>query len=173
VFKKSRSVMALENPDDRKFFIDEGVVSAEQSIVIPSAGLDLDAIVPVPHQNNVCIIICVCRMIRYKGILQLIEAARILCREGVRFELLLVGDTDESNPASLTHEQLRFAEADGLVRWLGYRTDVPELLNKSDIFCLPTYYREGLPRALVEACAAGCAIVTTDMRVAAKLSLTA
>jgi len=163
VFRKSRSVMALENPDDRKFFIGEGVVSAEQSIVIPSAGLDSDAIVPTPHQNNVCIIICVCRMIRYKGILQLIEAARMLHCEGLRFELLLVGDIDESNPASLRHEVLQSAEADGVVKWLGFRSDVPKLLNKSDIFCLPSYYREGLPRALVEACAAGCAIVTTDM----------
>jgi glycosyltransferase involved in cell wall biosynthesis len=163
VFRKSFSVMALENPDDRKFFIDEGVVSAEQSIVIPSAGLDSDAIVSVPHNNPIITILCVCRMIRYKGILQLIEAARILHREGLRFELHLAGDIDESNPASLTREELRSAEADGMVRWLGYRTDVPELLNKSDIFCLPSYYREGLPRALVEACAAGCAIVTTDM----------
>jgi glycosyltransferase involved in cell wall biosynthesis len=102
-------------------------------------------------------------MIRYKGILQLIEAARILHREGLRFELLFAGDIDESNPASLTRKELRSAEAEGVVKWLGYRTDVPELLNKSDIFCLPSYYREGLPRALVEACAAGCAIVTTDM----------
>jgi glycosyltransferase involved in cell wall biosynthesis len=163
VFKRTRSVMALENPDDRKFFIDEGVVSAVQCIVIPSAGLDSDAIVPVPHHNPVITILCVCRMIRYKGILQLIEAARILHREGLRFELHLAGDIDESNPASLTHEELRSAEANGVVKWLGYRSDVPELLNRSDIFCLPSYYREGLPRALVEACAAGCAIVTTDM----------
>lgn len=163
VFRKPRSVMALENPDDCKFFIDEDVVSAGQSIVIPSAGLDSDSIVPVPHNNPVITVLCVCRMIRYKGIFQLIEAARILRREGLRFELLLAGDTDESNPASLTREELRSAEADGVVKWLGFRTDVPELLNKSDIFCLPSYYREGLPRALVEACAAGCAIVTTDM----------
>ncbi len=163
VLRKCRSVMALENPDDRKYFIDEGVVSAEQSYVIPGAGLDSDAIVPVPHNNMVITILCVCRMIRYKGILQLIEAARILRREGLRFELLLAGDIDESNPASLTHEELRSAEADGVMKWLGFRFDVPELLNRSDIFCLPSYYREGLPRALVEACAAGCAIVTTDM----------
>jgi glycosyltransferase involved in cell wall biosynthesis len=163
VFRKSRSVMALENPDDRLFFIDNNVVRATKSIVIPSAGLDSDAIIPMPHNNLVITILCVCRMIRYKGILQLIEAARILHREGLRFELLFAGDIDESNPASLTRKELRSAEAEGVVKWLGYRTDVPELLNKSDIFCLPSYYREGLPRALVEACAAGCAIVTTDM----------
>jgi glycosyltransferase involved in cell wall biosynthesis len=75
----------------------------------------------------------------------------------------MAGDIDEGNPASLTREELRTAEADGAVKWLGYRSDVPELLNRSDIFCLPSYYREGLPLALVEACAAGCAIVTTDM----------
>ena len=163
VFHNSRSVMALENPDDRNLFIKAGVVSAEKSHVIPGAGLDTDAIVPVSHKNNIPIVLCVCRMIRNKGILQLIEAARILHREGLRFELLLVGDIDVDNPTSLTRDELRSAETGGTVKWLGQRSDVPELLNQADIFCLPTYYREGLPRSLVEACAAGCAIVTTDV----------
>jgi glycosyltransferase involved in cell wall biosynthesis len=163
VFQNPRSVMALENPDDRNFFIETGVVKTESSFVIPGAGLDLDAAGPVTRRNDVPIVLCVSRMIRNKGILQLVEAARILHREGLRFELLLVGDIDEDNPTSLTREELRSSEVDGTAKWLGKRLDVPELLNNADIFCLPTYYREGLPRALVEASAAGCAIVTTDV----------
>jgi glycosyltransferase involved in cell wall biosynthesis len=163
VFKKSRSVMALENRNNRNIFIEKGVVSAEMSFVIPGAGLDSDAIVPLPHRNCVTTILCVCRMIRYKGILILIEAARSLQRAGLRYELLKAGDIDDSNYASLTREELQSAESDGAMKWLGFSNDVPELLNRTDIFCLPSYYREGLPRALVETCAAGCAIVTTDI----------
>jgi len=102
-------------------------------------------------------------MIRNKGILNLIDAAQILHREGVRFELLLVGDIDVNNPTSLSREELRTAEENSIVKWLGYRIDIPHLIANSDIFCLPSYYREGLPRALVEASAAGCSIVTTDI----------
>lgn len=163
VFQNPRSVMALENPDDRKFFIQKGVVSPQKSFVIPGAGLNAETIIPVPHKNEVPIVLCVCRIIRNKGILQLIEAARILHSEGVRFELLLVGDIDEGNPTSLTRAELRSTDAGGTVKWLGQRSDVPELLNKADIFCLPTYYREGLPRSLVEACAAGRPIVASDV----------
>ena len=90
--------MALENPDDRDFFIETGVVTAERSFLIPGAGLEADAITPVPRKNDVPIVLCVCRMIRNKGILHLIEATRTLHREGLRFELLLVGDIDEDNP---------------------------------------------------------------------------
>lgn len=163
VFCYSNSVMALENTDDRKFFIQAGVVSANKCIVIPGAGLRSNAIVPVQRKNDVPIVLCVSRMIRNKGILQLIEAARTLSQEGIRFELLLAGDIDKGNPTSLTREELQLVEASGVVKWLGRRVDVPELMKTADIFCLPTYYREGLPRALVEASAAGCAIVTTDV----------
>jgi glycosyltransferase involved in cell wall biosynthesis len=162
-FKKSHSVMALENPDDRSFFIQTQVISHERSIVVPGAGLYADAILPVARRNSIPIVMCVCRMIRNKGILQLIEAAQVLRGEGERFELWLVGDIDQDNPTSLSREELKSAECNGAIKWLGRRNDVSELLGKTDIFCLPTYYREGLPRALVEASAAGCAIVTADV----------
>jgi glycosyltransferase involved in cell wall biosynthesis len=163
VFRREHSIMAVENPDDRDFFLQAGVITRDQCIVIPGAGLQVDAIVPVAHQNSVPVVLCVCRMIRNKGIPQLIEAARILRGEGQSFELWLVGDIDADNPTSLTREELQSAEGGGAIKWLGRRSDVAELLNRADIFCLPTYYREGLPRALVEASAAGCVIVTADV----------
>jgi glycosyltransferase involved in cell wall biosynthesis len=163
VFGNPRAVMALENNDDRAFFIENGVVSEERSFLIPGAGLERDALVPKVHVNDVPVVLCVSRMIRSKGILYLIDAARILRSKGTRFELLLVGDIDQHNPMSLTRHELRAAESDGFVKWMGQRSDVAELLNKADIFCLPTYYREGLPRSLVEASAAGLPIVTSDV----------
>lgn len=163
VFANPRSVMALENADDREFFVENNVVQRDRTFLIPGAGLDLTAILPTQHQQGVTKIICVCRMIRNKGIPQLIEASRILKREGLNFEVLLVGDADANNPTSMTPEELHAAEKENLVRWLGRRSDVAELLKEANIFCLATYYREGLPRSLVEASAAGRAIVTTDV----------
>jgi glycosyltransferase involved in cell wall biosynthesis len=162
VFRNPRSVMAVENHDDRKFFIDQGVVSAERSFMVPGAGLEVNAILPTQGRPNIPTILCVSRIIRSKGILELIEAGRILRHEGLRFELLLVGDVDENNPTSLTREELRAAIADGSVKWLGYRSDIPAMLQNATVVCLPSH-REGLPRSLVEASAAGRAIVTCDV----------
>ncbi len=155
-------LMAFQNPDDQRFFIERRIVSEDRTRVIPGAGVASDWIVPSPRPEGIPIILCVSRMIRSKGILELVEAAKLLRERGLHFEVQLVGDVDGRNPTSLTHAEVAAAGADGSVKWLGPRSDVPELLRRASIFCLPTY-REGLPRALVEAAAAGRPIVTTDV----------
>jgi glycosyltransferase involved in cell wall biosynthesis len=102
-------------------------------------------------------------MIRDKGILELAEAARLLRRRGLQFELWLAGDTDTGNPSAITPQELIAIEAEGTAKWLGHCDDISKLLGSATVFCLPTYYREGLPRVLVEASAAGLPIVTTDV----------
>jgi glycosyltransferase involved in cell wall biosynthesis len=163
VFANPRSVMALENADDRDFFVDSKVVPSQRTFLIPGAGLEANAILPTQHLQGPPKVLCVSRMIRNKGIPQLIEASRILKREGLDFEVWLVGDADANNPTSMTPAELHAAEQEKLIKWLGRRSDVAELLKQANIFCLATYYREGLPRSLVEASAAGRAIVTTDV----------
>lgn len=161
-FAHGNSVMALENPDDEKFFLDRRVVASGQTCLVPGSGLDELAMPPRLREDGVPVILCVSRMIRNKGILDLVEAARILRAQGLKFELQLVGDIDPGNPTSLTREELQSLDRDRVAKWLGRRSDVPELLGAASIFCLPTYYREGLPRSLVEASAQGLPIVTTD-----------
>ncbi len=162
VFAHGNTIMALENPDDEKFFLDRRVVRHGQTCIIPGSGLDKNVIVPQLRNSRSPIILCVSRMIRNKGILDLVGAAKILYAQGLKFELQLVGDVDLGNPTSLTSEELQSLDCDEFVKWLGRRSDIPELLSAASIFCLPSYYREGLPRSLVEASAAGLPIVTTD-----------
>ena len=135
-FDTPRSVMSVENHDNRKLFVNKGVVSAQRCVVLPGAGLDANAIVPASNDNIHPVILCVTRMIRSKGILHLIDAAHILHCEGLQFELLLVGDIDVTNPTSLTREETPSAESNGVVKWLGYRSDIPVLLQQGD-HCLP------------------------------------
>jgi glycosyltransferase involved in cell wall biosynthesis len=91
-----------------------------------------------------------------------VAAARKLREEGLDAEWLLVGAPDDENRASIDTEQLRRWDEEGLVNWLGARRDIPELLTTSHIVALPSY-REGLPKSLIEAMAAGRPIVTTDV----------
>jgi glycosyltransferase involved in cell wall biosynthesis len=162
-FRHPNAVLALENQDDQKFMISRQVVCKERTVIIPGAGVEIDEIRPVQEPLGNPIILCAARMIRDKGILELAEAARLLRERGAIFDLWLAGDRDTGNPSAITLQELQGIEASGIGKWLGHRDDVLKLMGLSSIFCLPTYYREGLPRVLVEASAAGLPIVTTDV----------
>jgi len=102
------------------------------------------------------------RVLRDKGVLDFVAAANIVHRQFPKAAFQLVGDCDPGNPTSFSESEVRSWESAGSIKWLGYRTDVPELLVASNIVCLPSY-REGLPKTLIEACAAQRAIVATDV----------
>jgi glycosyltransferase involved in cell wall biosynthesis len=157
------AVLATENDDDRRFLIERGIVAAARTSVIPGAGVSRESAPANPSESTMPIILCAARMIQQKGIRTLIEAARILYRREIPFMLWLAGDVDSDYPMSLSVNELRRAEAELPLRWLGHRSDVVALLQQCSVFCLPTYYREGLPRVLVEACAAARPIVTTSV----------
>ena len=157
------SVLAIENSDDKRFLLKHGVVPGDQTQIIPGAGIKRDRIQPNFIKSGKPIILFSARMIRPKGVAELLAAARILQERGLNFELWLAGGVDARHPKSIAERELREAEATGIAKWLGHRSDIPELLSQSSIVCLPTYYREGLPRSLVEAAAAGLPIVTTDV----------
>lgn len=162
-FQSRRSLIAFENADDQEYFVRRRAVRPEQSCIIPGAGVDRKAIAYQPWQAESPIILCASRMIRNKGILELIDAHGELRRRGVNCELWLAGGVDEGNPTTLTEQELRSAEREGMVKWLGHRSDIHCLLRETSVFCLPTYYREGLPKVLVEAGAAGRPTVTTNV----------
>jgi len=162
-YRQSNSVLAFENSDDRDYFVSRGAIRKERSAIIPGAGVDKDWTTYRPWQGRTPIILCAARMIQDKGIIELIEACRMLRRRGVPFELWLAGGIYFGNPTSLTEQQLKIMEEERIGKWLGQRTDMSSLLEAASIFCLPTYYREGLPRVLVEAGAAGRPSVTTDV----------
>lgn len=162
-FRGSNSVIAFENGDDRRYFVSCGAISDQRCIIIPGAGVDRDWATYQPWRGNTPVILCAARMIRDKGILDLVEACRILLDRGINFELWLAGRIYSANPTSLTEKELKSIEEEGIGRCLGHCSDMRSLLQAASIFCLPTRYREGLPRVLVEASAMGRPSVTTDL----------
>jgi glycosyltransferase involved in cell wall biosynthesis len=107
----------------------------------------------------------VSRLLKEKGILELIEGFRVAQKETeAPIYLLLVGWSDVENPSSVKPEELQELIKDNSnIKFLGKRSDVDLLLSLSDVSILPTYYREGTPRFLLESMAMGKAIITTDM----------
>jgi glycosyltransferase involved in cell wall biosynthesis len=162
----------FQNDDDQEYFISHHLVSTDKSSVIKSSGLDLSKIGQEISASkieqlknelslnlNEKTFILVSRIVKQKGILNYLEAAKMCYENGHKYNFLLVGqlDTDES----IKKEQLD--EYKQYVNYLGRREDVKELLSMADIFVLPTYYREGVPRVLLEASAMGLGLITTNM----------
>lgn len=107
------------------------------------------------------IITLVSRLIAEKGIHELIAASRILKLKNVACRIWLVGDPDSGSPHHISVQQLRDWQSDELIEWKGHTDDVNEIYAQTDIAVLPSY-SEGLPKSLLEACACGLPIVTTD-----------
>ncbi|MBN2622857.1 MAG: glycosyltransferase family 4 protein [Acidimicrobiales bacterium] len=99
------------------------------------------------------------RQVAEKGLIELFEAARDL---GDRYVVVVVGPDDPDKPDALDRATIRAAAEDG-VRFLGMRDDVDRLYGAMDLFVLPSW-REGFPRAAMEAAASGLPVVATDVR---------
>lgn len=157
------SKVIFENPDDCADFRAWGLVAAEQGIVIKGAGVDLDRFrPPLAPSADGGIVMMAARLLWDKGVGVFVDAAAILKRSHPGARMVLVGDNDPASPASVPTEQLRRWSDSGVIEWWGRRDDMPQLLGAAAIVCLPSFYREGIPRVLIEAAACGRPLVTTD-----------
>lgn len=156
------SKVIFENSDDLSTFVHNGLVKASDAVLIRGAGVDISQFVPVEEPKEPLVIVLTARMLWDKGIREYVEAARIIKKNTTDIRFLLVGAPDLDNPASIHETQLKAWDKEGVVEWLGHQKDIPKLLSQSHIVCLPSY-REGLPKSLLEALAAGKPVVTTDV----------
>jgi glycosyltransferase involved in cell wall biosynthesis len=151
----------FENPEDRDIFVQKRLLKAEQSHLILGTGVNVEKFRPTAKANDTPIVLFSSRMLVTKGLLEFIEAAHILKQKGLKVRFAIAGKTDPGNPASVPDGQIDSLKQSDVLEWWGWQDDMPAALARVDIFCLPSY-REGVPNALLEACACGLPIVTTD-----------
>lgn len=157
-----RSKVVFENEEDLAASVRAGSVAGSDAVLIRGAGVDTAVFAPQAAPPGPPIAVLGARMLRDKGVLEFIEAARLLRGRRVALRCVLVGAPDPANPSSLTREQLADWQAEGVVEWWGRRDDMAQVLGRSHIACLPSY-REGLPKFLLEAMACGLPVVATDV----------
>ena len=157
-----RTHVIFENPADRDIFIKNKFLKAGQTHLILGTGVDTEKFYPSRREADVPVVLFASRFLTTKGLPEFVEAAQILKQKGVRGRFAIAGTTDPGNPASISQAQIDSWKQSGLTEWWGWQADMPAALAKADIFCLPSY-REGVPNALIEACASGLPIVTTDV----------
>lgn len=156
-------LVIFQNKEDRAMYVKKGIIKDSQARFIKGSGVNLKdfCYTPDPDANTVKIILTA-RMIVEKGVFLLVEAAEILRKEYEgKVEFWIVGGLDD-HPGAITNEQLEVACDNKYIKWLGYRKDIKELLQQSNIVAFPSYYMEGLPKSLIEATAIGRPIITTN-----------
>ena len=160
---KKRLKVIFQNNDDKGIFQAAKIMNDSQCAFTNGSGINLQNYDYTPEPTEGAIkIIFTARMVEDKGTLVLIEAAKKLEAEYKgKIQFLLCGGLD-ANPNGITREMLE-SRCDGeYIQWLGHRKDVLELLKQSHIMAFPSWYREGLPKSVIEAEAIGRPIVTTD-----------
>jgi glycosyltransferase involved in cell wall biosynthesis len=156
------SRVIFENADDKEMLIESGLVHREAAVLIRGAGINTRLFHPVAHANPVPIVMLVARMLWDKGVGEFVSAAQMLRQRDVQARFVLVGASDAGNLARIPEQVLRKWHAQGDVECWGHCDNMPDVLAQADIVCLPSY-REGLPKALIEAMAMGLPCVTTDV----------
>lgn len=157
---KSTQVI-FQNGDDLRQFQESRLVSSEQVHIVRGSGVDLDKFAVTPEPAGEQKVLLPARMLWDKGVAEFVQAARSLKAEGMKARFILAGDTDENNPAAVPTKLLREWQNEGVVEWLGWQNNMPEIISRCSIVCLPSY-REGLPKTLIEAAACGRPMVAFD-----------
>jgi glycosyltransferase involved in cell wall biosynthesis len=152
----------FQNDVDRQMFVSSGLVAEAVTDRLPGSGIDPAKFTPVPLPGRPIIrFLLIARMLWDKGVGEFVEAARILKRRNANADFCLLGFLDVQNPAAISRKQMDAWVEEGLVRYLGVSDDVRAEIASADCIVLPSY-REGTPRALLEAAAMARPIITTD-----------
>ena len=157
-------IVFFQNEDDRELFQERGLITDEQARLLPGSGIDLTHFAPAPYQEDedAPVFLLVGRLLRDKGVVEFVEAARAVKREvpGARFQLL--GPLTAENRTAIDLPTVERWVEEGLVEYLGSTTDVRPYIARSGCVVLPSY-REGAPRTLIEAGAMARPLITTNV----------
>ena len=161
---KGNNVLIFQNHEDEELFRHAGISEKAKVEFIKGSGVDLKKFTPKREQKNnkKVKIVFTGRLIKEKGVEDLLEGAEILKeRYENKIQFIICGGLSEHPKGLHKSTKNRLNQGDYVV-WKGHCTNIPEILTESDIMCFPSYYREGVPKSLIEASACGLPIITTD-----------
>ena len=155
----------FQNGDDRALFERMGLVQGGQSGLLPGSGVDLAHFAPVDRHpdGGPFTFLLAARLLWEKGVGEFVEAARRLRSEGLEARFQILGIVEPDSSAAVSRAQLQQWQDERVIAYLGSADDVRPAYASADCVVLPSYYREGVPRVLLEASAMGVPVITTDM----------
>lgn len=161
----SREIWFLNN-DDKELFIKKKLVESRKVKVLPGEGINLEKFYPIPNDrtDNKIIFLMVARVLWEKGFKEYVESAEFLKQKYDNLEFQLLGIIDEDNPSGVKKEIIEDYHKKGIINYLGTSNKVREIIANCDCVVLPSFYKEGLPRTLMEGAAMEKPLITTNIQ---------
>lgn len=158
--REARAIFVF-NRDDRAEMLRHAIVTPDARVIqVPGSGVDVTRFVATPPPPGP-VFLMIARLLRAKGVDDYVAAARAVRMRYPRARFRLLGPTDPGPDGVTVGEIARWAE-EGVIDYLGETRDVRPFFAEASVFVLPSWYREGLPRTILEAMASGRAVITTD-----------
>ena len=162
-FARKGVYLIFQNTDDLNIMVRSGLANKENAEVILGSGVNIHKFVPSPEPGEKSpVVFMPTRLVKEKGVAVFVKASKIVEAKGYNANFIIGGGLDKNNPSALTEEEMQEMLKGTDVTWRGKIIDMPRMYRRSNIVVYPSYYREGVPKVLLEAAAAGRAIVTTD-----------
>ena len=156
----------FQNPDDRTLFVQRRLVDGDKAGLLPGSGVDTGHFAPqgdsASTSDDHAVFLMIARLLKDKGVYEFVEAARIVKAKYPECEFQLLGGRDDRNPSVISAEEIDSWQRAKTVVWLGEVTDVRSSIAGADVVVLPSFYREGTPRSLLEAASMGKPLIATD-----------
>jgi glycosyltransferase involved in cell wall biosynthesis len=161
LLRNEKAVTLVQNPDDAAAVSSLGV-AADRIVIVAGSGVDTEKLTPMPEPETPITVGFVGRLLEDKGVRTLIAAHDVLVRRGRGFRLLIAGDRDPANPASIPVSEIADWKRRHGIELLGHVEDIRQVWAAAHFAVLPSR-REGLPKSLLEAAACGRPMVATDV----------
>lgn len=157
-------IVFFQNEDDRDLFLDRKLVRADQARLLPGSGIDLVHFAPakMPSADAPPVFLMIARLLRDKGVIEFVEAARQIKARHPNARFQLLGATGSENRSVIDTRTVEGWVNEGVVEYLGTTGDVRPAIAAVACVVLPSY-REGAPRTLIEAAAMARPLIATDV----------
>ena len=162
VYSHPNVKIIVQNTDDYSLLLKDGLGIQSNISLIKGVGVDLDSFAIDKRLSKEKIVLFPARIIKDKGAREFVAAATVLGDKFKNWSFILAGAFDYISPSAISGDEIRKWTSLKFIHLLGHVEDMTSLYKRSAIVCLPSY-REGMPKALMEAAAAGCAVVTTNV----------
>lgn len=158
---RSNKIVFFQNTDDQSLFIKKKILNKTPSLIINGSGVNLEHFSFSDQFPPKITFLMISRLLKDKGVYEFVAAAKQIKAAYQNVEFHLAGWID-GNPSCITQQELDTWEKEGAINFLGRLDDVRDSIKNASVFVLPTYYREGTPRSILEAMSMGRPIITTD-----------
>ena len=153
----------FQNEDDLQLFLENNLIRKKITDLVPGSGIPLDRFQPAEYKRNETFtFLMIARLIYDKGIIEYIEAIRMLRKKNIQAKFQILGFIDQDKNLGVSLDQVHAWEEEGLIEYLGTSDHVASVITQADCVVLPSY-REGTPRSLLEAAGMGKPLITTDI----------